>query len=54
MANKYLKGGALNPAWCDEQDAELITGSIVDSLYNLFNNMDIGFDFNFSAYNHGS
>lgn len=43
MANKYLKGGALNPAWCDEQDAKAMTESIIDSLYDLFTNgVDIG------------
>ena len=41
MANKYLKGGALNPAWCDEQDAKIETESIINSLYNLFDQLDI-------------
>lgn len=47
MANKYLKGGALNPAWCDEQDAALITKNIMDgmeSLFNIFRNMDMEFN----------
>lgn len=38
MVKKYLKGGALNPAWCDEQDAIIMKGSILDGLYNFFNN----------------
>lgn len=41
MARKYLKGGALNPAWCDEQDVALLKESIFDSICNLFNTMDI-------------
>lgn len=41
MADKYLKGGALNPAWCDEQDRALLTESIKNNLCDLFNNMDI-------------
>jgi hypothetical protein len=41
MAEKYLKGGALNPAWCDEQDTAIITEEIMDGLANLFNNLDI-------------
>lgn len=41
MADKYLKGGALNPAWCDEQDAKIETESIINSLYNLFDQLDI-------------
>lgn len=41
MASKYLKGGALNPAWCDEQDAALLTESIME-LYDLFgDDMDL-------------
>ena len=48
MARKYLKGGALNPIWCDEQDAAYEAEMITDSmglLYNIFNEMDINFDF---------
>lgn len=41
MARKYLKGGALNPAWCDEQDRESLTESIMDSLCDLFRNIDM-------------
>ena len=41
MANKYLKGGALNPAWCNEQDAEIITNNIMESISGLFDIMDI-------------
>lgn len=46
MANKYLKGGALNPAWCDEQDAAIETENIMNSInfLDIFNN--IGFDLN--------
>ena len=36
MADKYLKGGALNPAWCDEQDAAEMTEDIVGSLIDIF------------------
>lgn len=46
MANKYLKGGALNPAWCDEQDAAFETECITESigtLYDIFDDMDIDF-----------
>ena len=32
MASKYLKGGALNPAWCEEQDAELKSEIVMDLL----------------------
>ena len=42
MAKKYLKGGALNPAWCDEQDAEYYSekaASIVDDLGSIFENI---------------
>ena len=45
MARKYLKGGALNPAWCDEQDVAYETESIMNSLYDLFN-MDMDLDLN--------
>ena len=44
MADKYLKGGALNPAWCDEQDAALMKEEIMDSICNLFDNIDINLD----------
>ena len=44
MANKYLKGGALNPAWCDEQDAALLKESIFDTICNLFDTMEIDLD----------
>lgn len=44
MANKYLKGGALNPVWCDEQDAEIFSESITDSIFNLLDILDINFD----------
>ena len=47
MARKYLKGGALNPIWCDEQDAEIFADSIVDSLSNLFGTMDIDLNLQF-------
>lgn len=39
MASKYLKGGALNPAWCDEQDAAFLKESISESIGSLFSNM---------------
>lgn len=38
---KYLPGGALNPAWVDEQEANHITKNIIDGLWELFNNLDI-------------
>lgn len=38
---KYLPGGALNPAWVDEQEANHITSNIIDGLWELFNNIDI-------------
>lgn len=41
MAKKYLNGGALNPAWCDEQDEVILSNSIMSGICNLFNNMDI-------------
>lgn len=41
MARKYLPGGALNPAWCDEQDRLLQTESINSALSDLFDTMDI-------------
>ena len=41
MTEKYLKGGALNPIWCDEQDAIFETESIMDCLSDLFSLMDI-------------
>ena len=37
MANKYLPGGALNPAWCDEQDANMEAERITDALLDIFN-----------------
>lgn len=43
MAKKYLPGGALNPAWCDEQDIAITTENIMDGLASLFNNLDINF-----------
>lgn len=45
MANKYLKGGALNPAWCDEQDAELMKESILNNIMDLFNMIDFDLSF---------
>lgn len=36
MAKKYLPGGALNPAWCHEQDVAQMTESIMDTLNDLF------------------
>lgn len=44
MAKKYLPGGALNPAWCDEQDAALMTEEIMDGLGNIFNELDMDLD----------
>lgn len=47
MARKYLKGGALNPVWCDEQDAAMEAEFIMDSIklfYDIFDNMDINFN----------
>ena len=41
MARKYLPGGALNPAWCDEQDIAADTESIMNSLSYLLEEMDI-------------
>jgi len=32
MANKYLKGGAINPAWADEQEADRITENILNMI----------------------
>lgn len=52
MANKYLKGGALNPIWCDEEDARILaenTTSMMESLYEICSMMaedDIDVDFN--------
>lgn len=40
MAKKYLPGGALNPAWCDEQDAAIMTEEIMDGLEDIFNALD--------------
>lgn len=47
MANKYLKGGALNPAWCDEQDALYDAERISDNIMNLLERiaMDMTIDF---------
>jgi hypothetical protein len=47
MAEKYLKGGALNPAWCDEQDTQLIVDEIMDGLANLFDELDIDLELQF-------
>lgn len=47
MATKYLKGGALNPAWCDEQDVELEVERVSESmelLYELLSEFDIDFN----------
>ena len=44
MANKYLPGGALNPIWCEEQDAEEMTESITESLMDIFESDDIDAD----------
>lgn len=41
MANKYLPGGALNPIWCDEQDAEEMAESITESIMDIFECDDI-------------
>lgn len=44
MANKYLKGGALNPAWCDEQDAAFEAERIMEStkfLHDLIDDINI-------------
>ena len=40
MAEKYLKGGALNPAWCDEQDKAQEVENIMYGLEEIFNNMN--------------
>lgn len=45
MARKYLKGGALNPAWCDEQDAEMIAEEVSNCITELLNSiMDVELD----------
>ena len=36
MTRKYLKGGALNPAWCEEQDAAMQAEWICECLEDLF------------------
>lgn len=41
MANKYLKGGALNPVWCAEQDAKIAANSFSNSILDLFNLIDM-------------
>lgn len=35
MARKYLPGGALNPEWCDEQDAALLKENVLNNFYDL-------------------
>jgi len=37
MAEKYLKTGALNPAWCDEQYVAHQTERIMDGLEDFLN-----------------
>ena len=39
MARKYLKGGALNPEWCEEQDIAYITESVKECIAGLFSTM---------------
>lgn len=41
MARKYLPGGALNPIWCDEQDAER-EKKYVSDLVDLFMTLSDG------------
>lgn len=47
MARKYLKGGALNPIWCDEQDREIATRSIMDGITDLLNVIDMDLNLQF-------
>ena len=45
MARKYLKGGSLNPAWCEEQDVELIREGIIGGITTaLLNNLNFGLE----------
>lgn len=48
MARKYLKGGALNPAWCDEQDAILERERVARCISALSETMDLEFYLQFS------
>lgn len=50
MACKYLKGGALNPSWCDEQDSEEESSYVMDSialLYEMSKEMDLNMSVDF-------
>ena len=44
MASKYLKGGALNPVWCDEQDAEYMAEQISEEIISLLECTDMSID----------
>ena len=50
MARKYLKGGALNPVWCNEQDNRIMTESIMDGISNLLNVLDINLNIQLGEY----
>lgn len=45
MADKYLKGGSLNPAWCDEQDAIAESESIKQAINDLLECMETDVNF---------
>lgn len=40
MAHKYLKGGALNPVWVDEQRANDLAESMLDVAMNIISLID--------------
>lgn len=52
MARKYLPGGALNPIWCEEEDARVLAENSMDmmkAMYELYvmmaNDPDINMNF---------
>ena len=42
--NKYLKTGAINPAWAEERDAEIMTNGIMEHIDNLLDSIDLNMD----------
>lgn len=42
--NKYLKTGAINPAWAEERDEEIMTNGIMECIDNLLDSIDLNMD----------
>jgi len=42
--NKYLKTGAINPAWAEEEDTEIMSNGITECINKLFDTINLDMD----------